>query len=543
MALNPTQKPLILRFGGGLNTRSSPTQVKPGEAIAGKNFDMDFENSQFGKRKGVAAVASVPNALEIRGFAQLEKADKTRSFLVQGGNTVYEWDGTSGSGGMTAVHLINSGARIRGQIEANSTSDDKVYIADLAQVLPVQEWDGTTFQALSHNLSGDFFARYIVVENERAFYGNIKATTVTGHLLVASARDAPATITVTNRPSSSLGVGDAFFLPMPNLRPINGLVSAFGKVVSGTQGSNFFELLGTDAKDHSMSLFAVASSGNEGDEAIVFADNDVLFGRSGVIDSLGATEKFGDVETNDISRWIRPDVQNITSWTLEYSSRFKKLYAFPNTGGRVFVLHKSLLDDVANRIATGEFVANPEPRLSPWSVWETDSTFNFDITASMRMFRPTDGLEFVYLGTADGTLIQLEAETGGDPSSTDIVAERTSQTFTIPPGDVFEAKGWIRYKQGFSGTVTLTFEHGGEKVFDQSISVSLTAAARNAVFNSSTAFFNSDDYFNTSFGGRLSRTTFSSAGSSDQIQVKASITGSADFFIEEIGLQFLTNTP
>ena len=535
-------KPVVLSFGGGLNTRASPTAVNAVEATAGKNYDLDFQNKQFGKRKSFAAVASAPNGSGIRGFVQLEKADKTRSFLIQAGNIVYEWDGTSGSSGMTSVATVNANARLRGSIEMNSIADDTVLIADLNLVETVKTWNGTTFAALSHNLGGNFLARYIQVENERTFFGNVQSGTATPHLLLASAREDFTNLTTSDRPVSSLGAGDPFFLPMPNLRPVNGLITAFGRIVAGTRGSNFYELLGEDSKDHSLSELA-SISGNEGEEGIVFADNDILYSRRGAIDSVGATATFGDVETDDLTRWIQGNVRDIASWTMEYSSRFKKLYAFPSGGGRVHVLHKSFIDEVNRGLKTGEFASNPVPRLSPWSIWETADSFNFEPTATQRMFRPTDGLEFIYMGGGDGTLYQLEAETGGDPNSNDIVAERTSAAFTVPPGEVFDVVGWVRYKQGFSGTLTITFEFGGENVFDESVSVTLGAASNNIVFNgtdasASVGYFSGDVYFNTSFGGRLTRAKYTSAGKSDQIQVKASVTGSADFFIEEIGIEF-----
>ena len=60
------------------------------------------------------------------------------------------------------------------------------------------------------------------------------------------------------------------------------------------------------AQDFEMvSLFP--RSGAKGRESLVHAGNDVMYGRQGRIESVGATEQFGDVETNDLSE----DISNL----------------------------------------------------------------------------------------------------------------------------------------------------------------------------------------------------------------------------------------
>lgn len=537
MAIATNDKVFRIKFGGGINSRADEADIDPAECADGENFDLDIDSNMFRRRGSVQRVATCPNGLAVRGLIQLVKSDGTRSVLVQAGGTIYEWDGTAT--GFTFVATCSPAARLRGPIEANSVKDNKVLIADLELVEKVKTWDGTTFEDLAHNLSGGvFYARYITVADERAYYANVRSSTDTPHLLVASARDAFGTLTTANRPSSSLGVGDPFFLPMPNLRPVNGLVAALGVIVLSTFEGEFYRLTGDSSQDFQLKMLS-AATGSVGDEGMAFAGNDIIFSRHGAIESLAGTDKFGDVETDDLSRWILPSIRNVRSFFVGYSPRFHKVYCIPRNGGRIHVLHKSFVDQRAQKLATGEGILSQGgvPKLSPWTRWTTQHSFNFEPTAAMRMYRPGDGLEFMYLGGNDGSLYQLEGDSGADPDSTAIIAERRSGILELPPGVSFDVSGWVRYRQLFASTLTLTLEWGGINLFDRSIDVALAAASNAPVWGGGSYFGGA--YFGGSFdGGRLARKPLSIPGSGEHFQVLASVTGSSDFGIEEIGLAF-----
>jgi len=525
MALQSDKEPIVLKFGGGLNEQTEDTKINPLECVKGKNFELDFQKRLFRRRRSFTLVASAPNGLGLFGGAQLIKSDNTRSFLIQAGNSIYEWDGASGSGGMTLIANVSGAARLRGQIEANSVKDDKVLIADLALVETVKTWDGTTFAALSHGLGSDFKARYATIDNERAYFANVSAGTATPHLLVAGKRDDFTTLSTTDRPSSSLGAGDAWFLPIQDLKPINGLVAAFGEVILSTRGGSFYRLTGgdnptTDKVDAKLDLL-ISNAQTSGDEGVAVVGNRIVYGAQGRVDAVTDTDRFGDIEVDDLSRWL--EVANVPDWTLTYSPRWKKLYAVPSGGGKVHVMNKSILE-----------AGLP---FSPWSIWDTDDTFNFEPTFQMLMLNPVDGLEYCYMGDGLGNLYQLEANSGQDPNSNSVVAERTSGVLEIPPAEIYDIDGWVRYSKTFGGTLTLTFEFGGENVFDESITVTLKSADNAPVFGGS-FYFGGDNYFNLSFDGRLTRSRFGRVpGRSSQVQIKASYTGTADFAIEEIGVQ------
>lgn len=536
-----------LKFGGGLDARAGEINASPLECVDGQNFDLDFDLYEFRKRPSFSLVATATNGSPIRGFIQLVKADNTRSVLVQAGDTVYEWDGTST--GFTSVATVSPNSKLRGTIEANSVKDSKVFVTDLNLLTPLKTWDGTTFTSHVHNLTGTLYAKYAIMAAERLILANItNQTTNYPHLLVASKQEDPATLTVANKPSSSLGVSDAFYIPMPNLHPAVGLLEAFGKVIIPTMGANFYQLTGTDSQDSALGNLD-PGLGASGEEGVAFVGNDVLYSKQGGIDTLVGTDRFGNVSVDDVSRWIYPLVKDIDSFTLAYNSRLKKLYCIPVGGGKAYVLHKSFLDDRTRRQNTGTSFAEAivgkteTANISPWSVYTTSHDFNFTPVTVMRMYRPSDGLEFVYMGDIDGNIYQMDSDSGADPSSTSITAERLSRVFELPPGRVFDVNGWIRSRQIFAGTVTLTFEYGGYQLFDRSVTVTLDAASNAPVFGG-TVYFGGSYYFNSTFnGGRLQKKPYNVAGFSDQFQIRVSITGTSDFFIDEIGVNLKSAAP
>ena len=83
----------VLRFGGGLNTRSSEQDINEIESSAGgKNYDLDPANFSFRPRQPIDLLHTAPNASEIRGAVNLLKTDGTSQILVQAGTNLYEWD-------------------------------------------------------------------------------------------------------------------------------------------------------------------------------------------------------------------------------------------------------------------------------------------------------------------------------------------------------------------------------------------------------------------------------------------------------------------
>ena len=528
--VNPETGTFVLRFGGGLNSRATEDEVDPRECVSGKNFDLDLENNSFRRRKPFDLIATATNGEPVNSLIQHEKVDGSISTLVQAGGTVYDWDFAST---FTSVGTVSTAARLRGGKRSTFALDDEVIITDLGLQEEVKTWDGTTFTDLGHNL-GSFKAKYCTVDGERAYYANVVSGTATPHLLVGSARGDKETLSVTDRPSSALSEADPFFIPTQDLRPINGLVSAFGLLLLSTEG-HMEKLSGSSAQDFVLDDF-YPDSGAAGDEAITFIGNDVLWGRGGRIETLFATENLGDVEVDDLTRKISTEVEDVNDWVIQYNSRFQMVYVFDKEQSRMFAFHKAIADEVVRQAALRR---TDIPRLSPWSVWKTDHSFGFQPVSTATMKRPSDGLEFTYCGGRNGEIFQLEGGGGQDGGTTDIECERLSGVIALPENmEISGVEGWISYRKTFAATVTLTLAWGGNALFDETITISLPAAENLPVYGGS-LYYNDSEYYSTPFKGRFSRQHFTVPGQANHMQVKVNISGATEFNINEIGFRFL----
>lgn len=546
MPLPEKAKPheILLRFGAGLNTRASPQDIDPSECADGQNYGLALGDKKFFRRPPFDLAGTATNGGPIRGFAQLEKADDTFSTVVQAANVLYEWDGIDS---FTQIGTVDASARIRGANQQNwPLGTPVVIITDLAEREPVFTWDGTNKTVLAHGLSDDFYARYCNVENDRAYYANIKAGTSTPHLLVASAREDYTDIAVTGDSArgsaSSIGAGDAFWLTAPDLKYVNGMTTAFGLLVFSTRRGRIYKFTGSDSTDALIKVL-FPDSGATGDQPIVYIGNDFAYGRPAGIETLFASEKLGDVGVDDLTRHIAPSVSEADGWDLYYLSRFQKVYCFPDNEDVLYVLHKDFIDEDIRRVAE-----RTDPgRLSPWSPWATDHALAYRPTATMVMRDPRDGLENVFMGDSNGSIYRLEGTGGQDGGTTDIKTERLSQLLTFPPGTEFDVSGKINYRKTGAGTVTLTFEHSGQSIFDQPITVNIESPDSFPVFGeggATTYYFGAaDTYFGIKFEKRLTRQIFNTAGKADELQVRVTNTSGVELVIDSIYMQFKSLGP
>lgn len=525
---NPTVElpPIVLTFAGGLNTRRSVTRINPDEAVAGANFDLDEQYESLRGRKPFDLVATATNAGDIRGYAQLKQQDGTVSTLIQAGDTMYEWDhGTT----FTSRGTVDASSKMRGKRTHNFTLDEFVIITDLAELTVVKKWDGTTFGNLAHNLGGDFFARYCLVQHERAFFGNVKSGTATPHILVGSQRGDSEVLSVSDRPAGTLGIDSPFFIPMPNLKPINGMDEAFGTLVLSTDNGKLHQLVGNSAFDFVIRDFYEGSA-LSGAESMVNIGNDLALGLPGRIESLKGTQTFGDVNTDDLTNPVAPSVEGATSWTLNYNRTARRLYCFPDHRASCFVLYKPLLD-----------ARSP---LSPWSEWTTGHSINFQPTTVFTLLHPSTLKEITYMGDSSGNIYQLEGVGSGDGGTTSLVVSRTTGLIQgFPDGSVFDVEGWINYRRNEAATVTLTFIFQGEAAFDKSLVINLPAAENQAVYNGTgtrVGYYNASAYYGAVFSDRISRQNFGPPGLNAYVQLKVEVESQAAVDIQNIGLSIST---
>lgn len=520
----------VIRFGGGINSRASEDQIDPLECTTGENFALDPGNSEFRGRGTFDLVGTVPNAAEIRGFATLTRTDGTVSMLVQAGIEVYKWDGVST---FTDVGTVAATARLRGPIEANWALEDKVIITDLALAEEVHEWNGTTFQQTAFLTKdgstpfGDFRAKYCIIENERAIFANIfESATNFPHLIVGSLRGDYTIISTGDRPSSLLSAEDPWFLPTPQLKPINGLASVFNIIAISQLDGAFEKLVGSSAVNFAMEKF-YRGSGAVGDEAMVATSNDVIYGARGKIESLAAVEQFGDVEADDLSFKIKPDVEDFKTWTLAHNPRVKRVYCFPDilNQAEIWVLHT-------------DFIGS---ELSPWSKWTTQHALNFSPTAVMVCRDPRDGLEYTFMGDASGNLYRLEG-TGlnGDGGTAEILAFRKSGIISSGlDTEAFHITGWLQHRKKLSNNAVLTFDFSGEHVHQVSLTIALSQLSTlNITVYGGEVYYGGNFYYGPSQENKLVRHIFGISGQSSQFQVESHIQGTNEFSITEIGLRY-----
>lgn len=526
---------LVLRFGGGLHSRASEDAIGDSECADGENFDLDGANDEYRPRAPFDLVGTVPNGAEIRGFATLLKNDGTVSTLVQAGSTIYEWDGGSG---FTAVGSCSATAKLRGRLEHNWQLDNKVLITDLTLTDPVKEWDGTTLQNVTFAGGfGTFRARYCYVENERALFANVYSNgTVTPHLIVGSERGDYTTISVSDRPSSSLSEQDAFFLVQPDNFAINGIVATRGVVVVSSSRGSMYKLSGASAKDFSMSPF-FPRSGAYGDESLVFAGNDAIYGRGGRIESAMATDTFGDIDADDVSRWIGHEIQGYDEWLLAYNSRLKRVYCHPVGASRFYVYHQN----VAEMSAAFEASQGRARRssVSPWARWTTTHPMSLNPTCMMNVLDPVDGLEYVLMGNASGSVYRLEGSgTAGDGGTNAVNSYRTSKLFTIPvDGEVFELTGHIRYRKNSAINADVKALFAGRSIKDECVTITVPAVTLGAVYGGA-YYFGGSAYYGIAGSNRWAIQPFAIAGHSSAFQVRVEVEDADTFNIGEIGLLY-----
>lgn len=529
---------LRLIFGGGENSAANVGRIDVRECTIGENFDLRLDSDTFRQRAPFDLAGTATNNAEVRGIIEFQKSDGTNYVLIQAGGIVYSWDGASG---FTQVGTCHASSRLRGGRYSTSVVDDFVIITDLEKLTVVKTFDGTTFTNLNHNLStADFFAKYCRVIDERALFFNVKSGTDTPHVILGSGRGtttsttAVATLTVTNRPASGLGANDPFFIPMPDLKAINGVVDAFGLVAISTVDGQMWQLKGnsptisTTTDEYRIDgLFK--DSGATGDEAVISIGNDIIYGRAGRIDSLVGTLAFGDVEVDDVSRQISnsDSIRNTDEWAAAiYNPRLKRAYFWPKDGNEVWAFSQPIYEPLKKNPVLAQDI------ISPWSRWTTtEGNGDFRQSSVGLAKRPTDGKELVYFGSTGGKFYQLEGEGAQDGGSATVTAKRTSGLIELPIGDAFDVTGYVTYRKISATTLTLTFKFGGDELVDETATLTLPAPTGGRYFGGDAYFGGGDDYFGVPFEKRLERQPFDAPGQGNLLQIEAQIsstTGSSE---------------
>lgn len=523
--IGPKDLSVVIKFGGGLHTRAAEDEIDAREAADGNNFLLDLDNKELRNRKPFDFIGQVPNASEIRGGGSLLKTDGTVTTLVQAGDTVFEWDGLAG---FVSKGTVNSGAKLRGHWRSHNWNlDDKLLLTDLNLVEVVQEWDGATLSDVVFTNENDvpfgtFFAKYLSISSERAVFSNIKDPGIAvPHMMVGSKQSDFTQITVNDTPSTAINNEDPFFLLMPDLKPINGHVEAFGKTILSTEKGRLFNLLGSSAQDFSFDDF-YAGSDASGEESLVYIGNDIIYGRQGRIESVKDTDRSGDTEANDLTNQVADQIEGFTGWRSSYNSRLNRAYLFPDNESEVWVLNTALKGQ----------------ELSPWMRWKTEHPLAFKPTFQMTMLDPQDGLEYLFMGDEDGNFYRMEGSGIGDGGTVDIETEWLTRLFSGEgDAELYNFEGWINYRKGDAAVVELSFEFAGLAEFNETIVIEIPTTSDRTVYSGG-AHYSDGHFYGSTFSGRLTRQKFFVPGQGNALQLRITVKEPTDFTINEIGLRF-----
>lgn len=511
---------ITLKFGGGENSSASEDDIDPRECVSGENYQIDLKNRNFRARDPFDKVGTTPNGSEIRGFANLVDADGIATILVQSGANVYSW---KLSVGFTLVGTVSATAKLRGPLHHYWPLDDMVIITDINLSQPVMQWDGSALTTMTHNLAGDFKAKYCWVDDERARYANVVSnSTATPHMIVTSKLSDHNNLSVSNRPSSSLGADDPYYVLTPDLRAVNGMMGLYDLIVVSSERGSVYKITGTDSNDTVIDKLFPRSYAT-GAESIIYAGNDIIYGRGGRLESLASTDKYGDVEVDDLTIQIKNKVTDITDWGMAYNPRTQKVYVHPSNAEYMWQFSKDLSGS----------------DLSPWVKLTTQHSSNLNPSAMMMMVDPDTNIEYVYWGDASGNLYRMEGTgANGDGGSADIITTWRSSIFKIPLemiGNSFT--GYVSYRSAEDTTVTVKLLYGGSQVSDETTTVPITGTP-GEYFWGGTIYWGGDAYWGVPFEGRFRREAIIPSGRGEEFQIEISHTGTEEIEINEIGLKF-----
>lgn len=522
-----------LYYGGGLNEQQTPTLH---ECIEGYNFELGLRQSKLVPRKPIDLKGTAPNASSVAGILQLVKRDNTETTLVQAGATVYTWDGALT---FTSKGSVTATSQLRG---VYWSLGDYLVLTDLAKTTVVKKWDGTTLSTLTTGLGASLYAKYGVVHQGRVWLANVTTSTDTPHLVVASRFEDPTSYDTTLRGSIDTfsSTAPAFYLLSPDLKPINWMGVFQNLLVISTEGGRLFQLSGTSPSNYTFTDFYVGSAAT-GTESAANIGNDVIYlKQGGGIDLLSSTQKFGDVAADDLSRWIPTTVMNKTGAIVVYDQVRQKVFFF--VSGKVLVLFKDLIG----------------AELSPWSVYTTQQSFNFETLAAVYIKRPGTQQYSVYFGDSAGRIFDMNGSgSSGDAGSSDIQVYRKTRFIQNGEGtDRIKGIAGLDFKNRvLDGIVTyrrvaaacgltIGFDWGDEYNASEStltLKGAPSASAGNyyggTIYYSGTSAVAAYYSLGNLFARKISSQTFSPTGKGPGCFVYVSLNTSTDFQIDSIELQ------
>jgi hypothetical protein len=434
---------ISLKFPFGLNEN---LDQDVGECSDGYNFELAYGQTGMVPRAPFDLKGTAPNAGAITGIMQLVKRDNTQTTLIAAGNVLYKWDGASS---WTNKASITAPALLR---DTYWSLGDYSIVTDINQNNVVGKWDGSTYAALTTTgLASALYAKYAIVFLNRVWLFNIKyGSSSYPHMILACKFEDPTNWDIstrggpTNVGGGSFATGlEAFYLLVPDLKPINGVCLFANQLIISTDTGRLWNLQGTSSSTFQFVDF-YDNSPAVGQENVVTIGNDVVFARQGgAIALVSATQSYGNVFTGNLSSWLPDTTANLNGFSqIVYDVANQKVFFF--TTGKVLVLYKNLLAQDRYQVLSGK---------SPWSIYTTLDSSQFTTQAAKFMFIPGTTNYSVYWGDSTGRVMDMNGTgVNGDAGSSIIQSFRMSRHYgndTVQPWPWTRENitGHIRYKR------------------------------------------------------------------------------------------------
>lgn len=536
--IGPDELNIVLKFGGGLHTRASADEIDARESAGGQNFSIDIQNRNLNLRPPFDLIGTAPNGLSVNGGGSFVDNTGTTHAFIQAGGQVYRWNGGNS---FTSIGSCSTNCKLRGhwKTQAWPLLPNLVLITDLTLTDPIYQWDGTltgfkkpVFTDQNGNPFGNFYAKYLSIQKERAMFANVADSTGTlPHLLVGCEVSNFNEITTVNQPSSSIGTGDPFFMPMPDLKPINGFLATYLGVMLSTEKGQIFNLQGTDATNFAFATF-YANSAASGNESVCEIGNDFIYGRQGRIESVRDTNTFGNSEADDLTAIVADQVAGYTGWTIVFNTRTRKTYCFPTGVSEVWCLDAAIRDLHYELTVSGQGGG-----ISPWQRWRTAHSLAFKPTFVASMLDPADGLEYIIMGDGSGNIYRMEGTgAAGDGGSANIDLQFLTKLISAKlDSRMYDIEGYVKYyPQPTTSTLTLTFKYQGTSIFSNSLSTTLAARTGGQYWGS--GHWNDGSVWNQ-ITGQLTRNKFIAQGMANEFQLLIEVNGTNPVSINEIGIR------
>lgn len=518
-------------FSGGLNEQQQP---HINEAAEGSyNFDLSKDRYALKPRAPFDLIATTPNVGDIRGIMQLVKRDNSETTLIQATNVLYSWNGAST---FTSVGTPNATSQLRG---AYWSLDDYLVVTDLQKLTPVSRWNGTTFSTQTTGLAATLYAKYAIVHLNRVWLFNVTAGTDTPHVMVVSAFENPVSYDTTKRATqSTFATGlEAFYILAPNLRPINGVAKSLsGDLIISTDEGALFKLTGVDPDTFEFKDFYPLSNA-VGNESIASMGNDIIYMRKhGSIDVISATQNYGDIAADDLSRWIPVSVSGLDEAIVVYDQFLQKVLFFVTD--KVLVLFKDILYGGALIGESGE-----RAKLSPWTIYKTQDSASFNTKAAAYIRIPGTSSYSVYFGASDGRIFDLNGEgVSGDGGTNSIVLVRKTRYLSEADGVNFNSgvnKGTLRYRR--INAVSFSMNMDWADSFNESdTAVNLKGdSVTNSSYYGGTVYYGGLFYFGSAVvsGNKVAHINFDFVGKAPGGTLTCSTTNTLSYQVEMIELK------